>query len=225
MKRPKLSRDRALARLKSIKDRFSAHIAARFAWKAKDCGSCTTPCCADAEFVNVNITRLEGEAILRALRLSPRISSAKRAEIIAAARAAVGTYRLERATDTFATTYACPLFEPGRGCVVHYKAKPAPCTQHGCYDEWQDLPDEIELRRTELRVAALNRELYGPDESRWGFQTIPVWIARLADEGVEEPKAEDVRGPDGLVQITLRRRSGRPRGRGRGEAGASEPAR
>ena len=215
MQRPKLTRDRALARLKAVKDRFSAYIGARYASKAKDCGSCATPCCADDEFVNVNITRLEGEAIMRTIRLSPRVSPARREEIIGNARAAVRRYGLDRAADTFATTYACPLYEPGRGCLVHYKAKPAPCTQHGCYEEWQDLPDELELRRTERRVAALNRELYGPDEQAWGFRTIPVWIARLADEGVEAPSEGDVPEAEGLVQITRRAAAGR-RGGSRG---------
>jgi hypothetical protein len=182
--RPKrhATREGALARLKRIKDGFSAYIATRYAHRAKDCGTCPAPCCGDAEFVNVNITRLEGEAVMRTLAASPRITAEHRARILARARDAVRRYALDRATDTFATTYACPLFEPGRGCLVHYKAKPAPCIQHGCYDRWQDLPDEVELGRVERRVAALNRGLYGEDESRWGFQTIPVWIVRLEEE-------------------------------------------
>lgn len=207
----RLTRDAALARLKAIKDRFAAYIATRYAWKAVDCGACSTPCCADDEFVNVNITRLEGEAIMRTLRLSPRISREKREAIVAKARETVRQYRLDRAADSFAATYACPLFEPGRGCLVHYKAKPAPCTQHGCYDDWRDLPDEIELRRTEARVARLNRDLYGQDEAAWGFRTIPEWIARLSDEGVEEPGDDDMPEPEVLVHI--RGRNDEPRRR------------
>jgi hypothetical protein len=203
-----IARDEALARLKRIKDRFSAYIAKRYASKAVDCSTCSTPCCSDAEFVNVNITRLEGEAIMRTLRVSPRITPELRERILGRAREAVRRYGLDAASDTFSTTYACPLYEPGTGCLVHYKAKPAPCTQHGCYDDWRDLPDEIELRRAERRVADLNRAYYRSDEAGWGFRTIPVWIARLADEGVEEPNAENAREtePDApLVRITRRR--------------------
>jgi hypothetical protein len=200
-----LTRDRALARLKHLKDRFSAYIAARYAARAKDCSTCATPCCADAEFVNVNVTRLEGEAILRALRLSPRVTPEHRERILERARAAVRTYGFGRSSDTFATTYACPLFEPGKGCLVHYKAKPAPCIQHGCYDRWQDLPDDLGLARTERRVADLNRALYGDDESVWGFRTIPVWLVALADEGVETPERDGQTEPDALVRITRRR--------------------
>lgn len=182
MARRPLTKDEALTRLKRIKDGFAAYIATRFATRAKDCGSCPAPCCGDAEFVNVNITRLEGEAIMRTLANSPRITAEHRAEIVARARRAVRDYGLDRTTDTFSRTYACPLFEPKKGCLVHYKAKPAPCTQHGCYEDWRDLPDEIELRRVERRVANLNRDVYGEEESRWGFKTIPAWIATLADE-------------------------------------------
>jgi hypothetical protein len=176
-----LTRDAALARLKRMKDGFSRYIATRYAVRAKDCGTCPAPCCGDAEFVNVNITRLEGEAIVRTIFRSPRFTPERRREILERARRAVSDYDLAGAEDTFARTYACPLFEPKRGCLVHYKAKPAPCVQHGCYDDWRDLPDELELGRVERRVARLNEAVYG-DELEWGFQTIPVWIARLADE-------------------------------------------
>jgi hypothetical protein len=184
--RLKITRERALVRLRRLKDGFSSYIAAKYAWRAKDCGACPAPCCGDAEFVNVNITRLEGEAIMRTLANSPRFTPERRAIVVARAREAVRRYELDRTDDTFSKTYACPLFEPRKGCLVHYKAKPAPCTQHGCYDRWQDLPDELELGRVERRVAALNRDVYGDDERRWGFRTIPVWIAALADEDDEE---------------------------------------
>lgn len=182
MSRRTFTKEEALARLKRFKDGFAAYIASRFAWKAKDCGTCPAPCCGDAEFVNVNITRLEGEAILRTLAASPRITPEHREEIVDRARRAVRDYGLDDAEDTFSRTYACPLFEPKRGCIVHYKAKPAPCVQHGCYDDWRDLPDELELRRVERRVARLNRDVYGDDERAWGFRTIPAWIAALADD-------------------------------------------
>jgi hypothetical protein len=177
------SRTRAFAALRRLKDGFAGYIKRSFAANAVDCRTCTTPCCADASFVNVNITRLEAEAMLATLRRSPRVPP----QLLAAVRAAdaVERYQLERAADTFASTYACPLFEPGRGCLVHYKAKPAPCIQHGCYERWQDLPSETQMRRVERRVAALNRQVYGPDERVWGFATIPAWLCRLALEQQE----------------------------------------
>ena len=59
-------------------------------------------------------------------------------------------------------------------------------------------------QRTERRVAHLNRELYGEDESLWGFRTIPAWIVALADEGVEAPTPENAgeSEPEALVRIT-----------------------
>jgi hypothetical protein len=200
------SPEAALARLKRVKDRFSAYIATRYAWRAKDCSGCPTPCCADAEFVNVNITRLEGVAILRTLTQSPRVTPEHFERILARARAAVRDYGLDASRDTFATTYACPLFEPGRGCLVHYKAKPAPCIQHGCYDRWQDLPDELELARAERQIAHLNRELYGGDESAWGFRTIPAWLVALAGEAPAASDAPDEAASRAAVLVQITRR-------------------
>jgi CTP:molybdopterin cytidylyltransferase MocA len=97
-------REGALARLKRVKDGFSASIATRYAHRAKDCSTCPAPCCGDAEFVNVNITRLEGEATLRTLADSPRVTPEHRARIVARARETVRRYELDRAVDTFATT-------------------------------------------------------------------------------------------------------------------------
>jgi hypothetical protein len=145
---------------------------------------------------------------MRTLRVSPRITPEHRERIVDRAREAVRRYGLGAATDTFATTYACPLYEPGTGCLVHYKAKPAPCTQHGCYENWQDLPDEVELRRTERRVADLNRELYREDEPYWGFRTIPAWIVALAAEGVEEPVPENaIESEPDMPLVRISRRS------------------
>lgn len=179
MPRWKLSRDRALARLKLLKEGFREHVNSQFGFRAKDCGTCLTPCCADAEFVNVNITRLEAEAMLRVLSDTSRFSLAERAHILDRARNVVETYDLLAATDSFATTYACPLFEPGTGCLVHRDAKPAPCIHHGCYERAEDLPDEASLVEVERSVADLNRDLYGPQESQWGYRTIPVWLVQL----------------------------------------------
>lgn len=174
-----MTRERALARLKDLKSQFREHVDVRFGFRAKDCGTCLTPCCADAEFVNVNITRLEAEAMLRVLDDDDRFTPDERRRVLDRTRAAVETYGLDAASDTFATTYACPLFEPGTGCLVHRDAKPAPCIHHGCYDEAEHLPDEASLIDAERAVADLNRDVYGDAESRWGYQTIPVWLVQL----------------------------------------------
>ena len=102
-----------------------------------------------------------------------------RVRILDRAARTVESLELESAIDTFATTYACPLFEPGTGCLVHSEAKPAPCIHHGCYEAPEHLPDEASRIEVERTVAELNREVYGADESQWGYLTIPVWMTRL----------------------------------------------
>jgi hypothetical protein len=176
---------KALVQLRRAKQSFARYINSNYAFKALDCSKCSTVCCADSEFVNVNITRLEAEAIWRTLKNSPRISQEKFVEIVERARETIKRYKLSGPGDTFKQTYACPLFEPGIGCTVHWKAKPAPCIQHGCYDDWHDLPDTAEFARVERRVEQLNERVYN-EERNWEYATIPVWLARIADEMREE---------------------------------------
>ncbi|MBL8151660.1 MAG: hypothetical protein JNN15_17170 [Blastocatellia bacterium] len=177
-----IDESKALVQLRRTKQHFSDYIARKYAFKAYDCAKCTTVCCADSQFVNVNITRLEAVAILRTLKNSPRIGSEKVAEILKKAEKAIEKYHLAKHRDTFSQTYACPLFESGKGCLVHWKAKPAPCIQHGCYENWQDLPDELELRRVEQRIARLNESVYQSDQQNWSYATIPVWLIEIAKE-------------------------------------------
>ncbi len=179
MNRWRLSRERAFARLRDLKLEFRDYVNSRFGFRAKDCGTCLTPCCADAEFVNVNVTRLEAEAMLRVLGDERRFSPAARERVLERARDAVAIYGLDNAVDSFGTTYACPLFEPGTGCLVHQDAKPAPCIHHGCYEAPEHLPDEASRIDVERAVADLNREVYGASETHWGYRTIPVWLAQL----------------------------------------------
>ncbi len=180
MNRWKLTRERAFARLRDLKLEFRGVVDSRFGFRAKDCGTCLTPCCADAEFVNVNVTRLEAEAMLRVLGNENRFSPDTRDRILDRARDAVETYGLGASADSFDTTYACPLFEAGTGCLVHQDAKPAPCIHHGCYEKPEHLPDEASLVDVERAVADLNREVYGASDSQWGYRTIPVWLTQLA---------------------------------------------
>ncbi|MCS6885694.1 MAG: hypothetical protein RMM17_04990 [Acidobacteriota bacterium] len=178
----KENKRKALVQLRRTKQRFAAYISQNYAHKARDCRTCSEQCCNDAEFVNVNITRLEAVAMLLTLLRSPRIGKEKYEQIITRARSCVAKYQLSKYGDTFSRTYACPLFEPKQGCLVHWKAKPAACIQHGCYEDWRDLPDEIEMRRVEAFVARLNRAIYG--ETQWA--PIPVWLTSIVDEFPEE---------------------------------------
>src|SRR5215475_12035433 len=153
-----ITESKALAHLKRIKDNFRNYIA-RHSQNAVDCSTCSMPCCVDSKFVNVNITRLEAKAILRTLQQSPRISRQKFNQIMMRAEQAIFKHRLNATGDTFKQTYACPLFEKGVGCLVHYKAKPAPCIQFGCYEDWQDIPDTREFHRVQRRVERLHYAL------------------------------------------------------------------
>lgn len=177
----KMPEAKALVQLRRAKQGFSDYITKNYAFKAKDCRTCTTVCCADSDFVNVNITRLEAVAIWNTLKNSSRITKEKFAEIIERTRQTINKYKLSDLGDTFSQTYSCPLFEPNIGCLVHWKAKPAPCIQHGCYEDWHDLPDAKEFARVEKRVEQLTNRVYG-DQEELAYATIPIWLAKVADE-------------------------------------------
>ncbi|HEY1402766.1 MAG TPA: hypothetical protein VGB05_01430, partial [Pyrinomonadaceae bacterium] len=140
----KLSEASALARLQREKAALQSHIKINYEPAARDCRVCPTPgvCCTDAHFVNVHITRLEAVAMRETLRRTPRLDDVARRAVYARARLAVERYNLRAsvAGDTYTQTYSCPLFTPGVGCLVHTRAKPAPCIQHACYDNWEEMP-------------------------------------------------------------------------------------
>jgi hypothetical protein len=184
----KISEAQALVQLRRRKQQFAAYIAQNYGEKALDCRQCSTICCANDKFVNVNITRLEAIAIWRTLKNSPRITPQLFEKILTRVTAAIEQYRLSPYGDTFLQTYACPLFEKGIGCLVHWKAKPGPCIQHGCYQDWQDLPDTEAFSRVEQKVEKLNKTVYHQD---WQYATIPVWLSRIANEVKEKMLCED----------------------------------
>jgi hypothetical protein len=194
-RRPPLAR--ALAQLRRIKQRFARYIGKTYGHLAADCATCPTPCCADAQFVNVHIVRLEAKAMLATLQHSPKYGPAKVREVLARAAHAVARYGLTETGDTFGQTYACPLFEPGVGCLVHWKAKPAACIQHGCYERWEDLPETGTQRRVERQVAALDAAVHGAP-STW--LPIPLWLLRAADEADESLDFRDEAEPPPRVQ-------------------------
>lgn len=157
-----LSEKRALEKLHGLKICFAERVTKEFAHKAKNCLTCETQgaCCLDAHFVNVHITRLEATAIRRVLG---RFSAEKQAEIFGRIDETIEKYDLTAVGDTFAKTYACPLFEKGKGCLVHREGKPLPCIQHACYENKNDLPPDELLAEQEGRVTNLNRRTYGAE--------------------------------------------------------------
>jgi hypothetical protein len=200
----RLSEAEALARLQRSKTSFQSHIKIHFEPSAEDCRRCATPgvCCTDAHFVNVHITRLEAVAIRETLRRTPRLTDEARRAVYRRAREAVARYRLQPAGDTYAQTYSCPLFEPGAGCLVHRRAKPAPCIQHACYENWEEMPP-VELQwQEERRVEQLNEQAYG---SAWGWLSVPLWLT-LVDPDSDGAQLER------LAREWSARRSGAMRG-------------
>lgn len=177
----KLSEAEALARLQRSKAAFQTHVKLNFERRALDCRACPTPgvCCTDAHFVNVNITRLEAVAIRETIERTPRLSADERRAVYARARGAVARYGLSASGDTFARAFSCPLFVKGVGCLVHRRAKPAPCIQHACYDEWADVPPVSLQWREERRVERLNEEVYG---AAWAWLPLPVWLTLVDPE-------------------------------------------
>jgi len=171
----RLSEAEALARLRRSKAAFQTHVKLNYEHRARDCRACPTPgvCCTDAHFVNVHITRLEAVAVRETLARTPRLDAEARRAVYARARAAVARYGLTVAGDTFAQTYSCPLFVKDAGCLVHRRAKPAPCIHHACYDDWSDVPPADAQWREERRVEQLNAEVYG---AAWAWLPLPVWL-------------------------------------------------
>jgi len=177
----KLSEAEALARLRRSKAAFQTHVKLNFEHRAVDCRACPTPgvCCTDAHFVNVHITRLEAVAVRETIERTPRLNTEERRAVYVRAREVVGRYGLSAAGDTFAQTYSCPLFVKDVGCLVHRRAKPAPCIQHACYEDWLDVPPQDFQWREERRVEQLNAEVYG---AAWAWLPLPVWLTLVDPE-------------------------------------------
>lgn len=161
-----------LAQLKQIKDSYRTFIRENFEFKAKDCNVCETKgaCCQDAHFVNVHITRLEAEAIVRTLKKKEKLKA-----VIERNLETITQYGLSERSDTYRQTFACPLFEKETGCLVHEEGKPAPCIQHACYESKEDLPPQFLQDRIEQKIEALNKEVYGA--AKW--LPLPLWLERI----------------------------------------------
>ncbi len=180
--------ERALARLQRVKAAYQTSVKLGYEHAAADCRTCPTAgvCCTDAHFVNVHITRLEAVAMRETLRRTPRLTDVERRAVYRRAREAVARYNLRATGDTFRQTYSCPLFLPQVGCLVHARAKPAPCIQHACYENWEDLPPQSLQARAEHRVEQLNREVYG---AAWAWLPTPLWLT-LVDPSADGSELE-----------------------------------
>lgn len=169
-----LSETKALVNLNDLKTDFQTHIRAHYEQKAKDCLKCETKgiCCTDAHFVNVHITRLEAAQIEKTLS---KLSAEKQREIYERAEKTVKKYNLNAAGDTFAKTYACPLFEKEIGCLVHKSGKPSSCIQHACYESKEDLPPDELQTEIEGQIEKLNTQTY---RKNWSWLPIPLSILK-----------------------------------------------
>lgn len=169
-----ISEKHALDKLHRLKTDFTGRVSTEYEYKAKSCSTCETQggCCLDAHFVNVHITRLEAATIRNEIG---KFSIEKQAEIFDRIEETIEKYDLTAGGDTFAATYACPLFEKGTGCLVHEKGKPLPCIQHACYENKEDLPPHELLAEQEGLVERLNRRTYA-EPPKW--LPVPLFIRR-----------------------------------------------
>ena len=154
-----LSQQKALDRLHEIISDLKFEISENYEHRAKNCMTCETQgaCCLDAHFVNVHISRLEAVAIQKTL---DKLPMQKQFEVNTRVDAAIEKYSLTTDGDTYAQTYACPLFKRGIGCLVHNGGKPVPCIMHACYEQQSDLPPDELQTAAEKRIEALNFQTY-----------------------------------------------------------------
>lgn len=153
-----LSEKQALIKLRTLKNDFRNRIKQNYEHRAKDCGTCETKgaCCVDAHFVNVHITKLEAVLIKEELA---KFAPEKQKNIEKRISETVEKYNLSAEGDTFAQTFACPLFEQNVGCLIH-EVKPIPCVQHACYERAEDLPPDELQQTAEVKTERLNEQTY-----------------------------------------------------------------
>jgi hypothetical protein len=170
-----LTETKALDALGELKRDYQDFIKINYEHRAQNCEICPVQgaCCLDTHFVNVHITRLEAAAIRKTLA---KLSAEKQKETYRRAEEAVEKYDLKTSGDTFAQTYACPLFEPGVGCLVHSESKPAACISHACYENAADLPPEMFQEAIENQIERLNKRVYG---NALTWLPLPVWLSLM----------------------------------------------
>ena len=177
-----LSKTKGLIRLKNLKDAFRSFISANYEHRAKSCVTCEAPgaCCLDSHFVNVHISSLEAVLIERKLAQFP---DSRRTAIYKRIDNSIAKYELSADADSFSRSFACPLFEPGAGCLVHEDGKPLACIAHACYASSSDLPPDELLREQEILVDALNTRVFG-DRQHW--LPLPLAIKTISDRDASE---------------------------------------
>lgn len=168
-----MSESTALTELRRVKDSYRRFVNDNFEFAAKDCGACATfgACCVDQHFVNVHITKLEAAAIEKTL--AEKLTADELRKINERIGETIEKYNLSDGGETFAQTFACPLFEPTVGCLVHAEAKPAACISHACYEQPEQLPPACLQDRVEHKIENLNREIYGGD---WRWLPLPIQL-------------------------------------------------
>lgn len=181
-----LSQTKALKELQKLKTAYQSFVKTNYEHKAQDCQTCPTKgaCCLDAHFVNVHITKLEAVAIRQILET---LCEEKQRDIYKRAAETVKKYDLKTSGDSFAQTFACPLFEKGVGCLAHSSAKPAPCIQHACYENKADLPPDQLQYEIEDKIERLNKRTYG---NTLAWLPLPVWL------GLVNPFAENLKSKE-----------------------------
>ncbi|MEZ5307243.1 MAG: hypothetical protein R2684_08880 [Pyrinomonadaceae bacterium] len=164
----RLAQTKALERLQTIREEFRNRIRSGFEHRAKDCETCETKgiCCTDAHFVNVRITRLEATIIIDEVSQLPE-------KLQRRVRDRISKLTLDKILQNPESTWACPLFEPEIGCLVHSTAKPLPCINHACYENLEDVPGEELLDEAEKAISAMNTRVYG---NHWTIEAIPIWL-------------------------------------------------
>jgi hypothetical protein len=167
-----LTETKALKDLQNLKTDYQNFIKDRYEPNAQSCETCPTKgaCCLDAHFVNVHITKLEAVAISKTLA---KLDKEKRREVYRRVAETIDRYDLKANGDSFAKTYACPLFEKNVGCLVHFEGKPAPCISHACYENEADLPPDNLQTEIENQIGRLNKRTYG---NSLNYLSIPVWL-------------------------------------------------
>ncbi len=110
-------------------------------------------------------------------RTIDRLPGLERDEIYGRVAKAIVDYDLKADGETYAQTFACPLFEKGKGCLVHESGKPVSCIMHACYEKSDHLPPGDLLIEKERSIDRLNARVYGRPEQ---WLPLPVAIQRLA---------------------------------------------
>lgn len=171
-----LAENIALDRIREIKARHREAVRDGYEFRAKDCVTCETKgaCCLDAHFVNVRVSRLEAMLMAEALGTLPEEELQR---VVERVDEAIERFGLGDESDAVAMTYACPLFEPTVGCLVH-EVKPVPCVQHACYEKKEDLPPDDLGEQAEIEMDEITRRTYGKSLP---LKSIPIAIREILD--------------------------------------------